>query len=400
MPKCLQISEIPPGFALQQDFLGPTGQTLFRKLIPLTERVLRNLERISPKTRVHVLAPDELDIRELFVPGLFECEEMRRTMTNLREATRAAATCDPRLPQCLESTVKAVGDTVDCFFHEKGLYVPEWNEALEQQSSVIPHLQHTMIVSMVIAKEMERSAEITLSSVHLRDMCVGALFHDLSLANDSPAARFEHETKDPRSGIKATMAHVRACYRMVSSNSFVLPVARNCILHHHQWYDGKGVPPSPGGQLAKDHIPPAARIVATADLYATFCEMEPRAFPVDILKKLKDFVGTRLDPKAYESLCRVTPPYPRGTYVVADTGVVYQIMGVQSPDRVLVRQEGMLRGEGHLQDMEYQPTEAVRKRECFEVSIRDMHLLGAGETTDEALLGACLPVYLNKLDKR
>ena len=87
----------------------------------------------------------------------------------------------------------------------------------------------------------------------------------------------------------------------VNDLSEVLPA----ILHHHEWYDGKGYP----NGLKGEDIPIAARIIGVADAYDTMTT--PRPYKdikshEEACDELRRCSGTQFDPEVVEALYRET----------------------------------------------------------------------------------------------
>lgn len=89
--------------------------------------------------------------------------------------------------------------------------------------------------------------------------------------------------------------HPDVGYRILSATSEMLELA-NCVLAHHERWDGKGYP----GGLAGENIPLEARIIALADSYDAMSSERPyrKALDVDvILYEIKRNAGYQFDPE-------------------------------------------------------------------------------------------------------
>ena len=76
------------------------------------------------------------------------------------------------------------------------------------------------------------------------------------------------------------------------------------ILHHHEWYDGRGYPDG----LAGEAIPFGARIVAVLDAYDALISDRPyrRARPIAVaIEELVQGKGTQFDPDVVDALLHV-----------------------------------------------------------------------------------------------
>jgi HD-GYP domain-containing protein (c-di-GMP phosphodiesterase class II) len=84
-----------------------------------------------------------------------------------------------------------------------------------------------------------------------------------------------------------------------------LRAALDCVLHHHERWDGGGYPHGLGGH----EIPLEARILAVADAYDAMTSDRPyqRALDHDAaLAELRRCAGTQFDPDVVAAFCRVS----------------------------------------------------------------------------------------------
>lgn len=104
-------------------------------------------------------------------------------------------------------------------------------------------------------------------------------------------------------------AHVRVGHDLLLAVPALGPVA-DIVLHHHEWYDGRGYPDG----LRGEQIPMAARIVAAVDAY---CAMVTRRSYKEAYTdaharaELIAGAGTQFDPRVVEALLAVLDD-PRG----------------------------------------------------------------------------------------
>jgi len=76
------------------------------------------------------------------------------------------------------------------------------------------------------------------------------------------------------------------------------------VLHHHEWYDGRGYPEG----LVGERIPLSARILAVADVYDALTSDRPyrRAWThEEAVSHIRDMAGSQFDPRCVEAFLQV-----------------------------------------------------------------------------------------------
>jgi HD-GYP domain-containing protein (c-di-GMP phosphodiesterase class II) len=89
-----------------------------------------------------------------------------------------------------------------------------------------------------------------------------------------------------------------------------LGMARVIVRHHHERYDGKGYP----DRLAGDAIPPAARLVAVADVYDALRRMrmyKPAMSHAAAVRVMLERSDGQFDPRLLEALRRCQGQFER-----------------------------------------------------------------------------------------
>ncbi len=122
------------------------------------------------------------------------------------------------------------------------------------------------------------------------------LFHDIGKIGipdeilNKPAKLDDHEMNlmktHPELSIKILepLSHLDFFYRLMPG-----------VLHHHEWYDGRGYP----HEIKGDRIPVSARVVLIADTFdaITMDRVYRKGRSADVAyKELKDWAGTQFDP--------------------------------------------------------------------------------------------------------
>jgi HD-GYP domain-containing protein (c-di-GMP phosphodiesterase class II) len=167
------------------------------------------------------------------------------------------------------------------------------------------HALNVMTLSMLLGKLAG------LDEIHLAELALGALAHDIGKAK-VPL----HLLKT-----KARARHEEAFYRQHSAYGVELakisgvfgPVALSIIADHHEFLDGSGWP------AAKADPGPAARIVALVNRYDRLCcpespEREPM-MPAEALARLFRVEAGKFDARFLNILIKLLGVYPPGTLV-------------------------------------------------------------------------------------
>lgn len=160
------------------------------------------------------------------------------------------------------------------------------------------HSRHVAEHALAIAKEMNLSKEIQ------RDIYTGGLLHDIGkigvpdhilLKPDRlTPAEFDEIKKHPQQGVDLlkNVSYIR--------NQVVL----DCVLYHHERYDGWGYPKGLKGK----EIPLAGRILAVADTYdavTTHRIYQSQRSPNEAKQLLKENAGSQFDPEIVKAFLSV-----------------------------------------------------------------------------------------------
>lgn len=140
-------------------------------------------------------------------------------------------------------------------------------------------------------------------------VCYSALLHDVGKIGVSDGVLNKPGPLLPEER-ELMRAHVRVGHDLLLAVPALGPVA-DVVLHHHEWYDGRGYPDG----LRGEQIPMASRIVAAVDAYCamvtrrSYKEAYTEAHARD---ELLQGAGTQFDPVVVEALLAVLDD-PRGT---------------------------------------------------------------------------------------
>lgn len=182
------------------------------------------------------------------------------------------------------------------------------------------HAVNVAVLALMLARE------IGLGQGDLRDLGMGALFHDVGKGR-VPIQRFskgnlttmnkvieEYYREHPRLGVKLAAA----------LPGFPRP-GLEVILKHHEALDGSGFPSG----LSPEEIDTLSRVTAIADTYdvATNREDESRRLtPHQALKSMYKKARTRLDPMLLATFIRNIGVYPPGSVVELSGGALGMVV--------------------------------------------------------------------------
>jgi len=151
----------------------------------------------------------------------------------------------------------------------------------------------TMIAAASIA--MARAAG--LPEREIERIRVASLLHDLGkLAIPDEILSKRGELAEPEWRVVAEHPKIG---QVVLEQAGALRDAATIVLHHHEWYDGRGYPHGLRGEA----IPVGARIVAIADAYEAMVAGRPYRAPVDhgtAIDELRRHAGVQFDPQLVE----------------------------------------------------------------------------------------------------
>ena len=107
--------------------------------------------------------------------------------------------------------------------------------------------------------------------------------------------------------------HPQVGYRMLESLG-ADPIA-DCVLHHHEHWDGTGYPDG----LHGDDIPLGSRIILVAEAFDALtsdCAYREKLTVDAALAELEESAGKQFDPQAVAALTAVVSPVPAGLVIL------------------------------------------------------------------------------------
>lgn len=165
-----------------------------------------------------------------------------------------------------------------------------------QQGEKKGHAHRVARYSNVLAKALE------LSMDEKKRLYFASLLHDVGFLKIDLDEAYKKDV---------FMQHPVIGYEMIRPITFYAEIAP-FILHHHQYYDGNGYPPS---NLKGDDIPLEARIIAIAEGFDAMTSSLSYKVPLsyeDALEELKQKAGTQFDPRLVDLfVSNITPEHTK-----------------------------------------------------------------------------------------
>ena len=152
--------------------------------------------------------------------------------------------------------------------------------------------------TMIAGAAVELALGLGLPESEIERIRVASMLHDLGkLAIPDEILTKPGELDDPEWRIVSEHPKIG---QVILEQAGALRDAATIVLHHHEWYDGRGYPYG----LAGEEIPVGARIVAIADAYEAMVAGRPYRDAVTheaALRELKRHSGVQFDPELVQS---------------------------------------------------------------------------------------------------
>jgi HD-GYP domain-containing protein (c-di-GMP phosphodiesterase class II) len=151
---------------------------------------------------------------------------------------------------------------------------------------------------MIAGAAVELAVGLGLPESEIERIRVASLLHDLGkLAIPEEILTKPGELNDPEWRIVSEHPKIG---QVILEQAGALRDAATIVLHHHEWYDGRGYPHG----LSGEEIPVGARIVAIADAYEAMVAGRPYREAItheEAIKELRRHGGMQFDPQLVEA---------------------------------------------------------------------------------------------------
>jgi putative nucleotidyltransferase with HDIG domain len=261
-----------------------------------------------------------------------------------------------RPKETLEEMGLLVGEMVAAFLESPEATLHVMGEKAGSED-VYFHSLNVAILSMMMAKEIGLSPDLA------REVCVGALLHDIGL-NDIPdriVKRSATEASKAERNFRATHVELGVA---IGKKAGLSAHALAVLAQHHEFVDGSGYPRG----LKQDEMTPGARLVSLVNYYDNLCN------PTDIAKALTphealSYMFAHCRPKfeirALQLLIRSLGVHPPGSIVQLSNASFAVVTSVnpKKPLRpwVLVYDESVPKDEAIMLNLELEPEVQILK---------------------------------------
>jgi putative nucleotidyltransferase with HDIG domain len=211
-----------------------------------------------------------------------------------------------RPKETLEEMGLLVGEMVDAFLESPEATLHVMGEKAGSED-VYFHSLNVAILSMMLAKEIGLSSELA------RDMCVGALLHDIGLIEipDRVVKKPPGEATKAERNFRATHVELgEATGKRIGLSAMALSV----LTQHHEFADGSGYPKG----LKSEAMTPVARVVSLVNFYDNLCnpaDISKALTPHEALSYMFAHCRAKFDLRALQTLIRSLGVHPPGSIV-------------------------------------------------------------------------------------
>ena len=179
----------------------------------------------------------------------------------------------------------------------------------------------------------------------IRNMGIGSLLHDIGKIRIDLSLQRKHGPLTEKEMMEMEK-HTAIGYSMVRGH--IASACSQVVLNHHQRWDGSGYPLIPNEENGKalalkgKRINIGSRIAGLADVYDAAVSSrkysDPKP-PIQALWEISRFQSHQFDPIVYRTLFRVAPPFPIGSQVELNDGLIAAVLDFNQsePCRPLVK---------------------------------------------------------------
>ena len=218
------------------------------------------------------------------------------------------------------------------------------------------HNLNVAVLALILGRELK------LSAAMLNAVGMGAMFHDIGLAELPARLRTGGKDRTPQE-LLAYQKHCDTGTGMAARMK-LSPETVQVITQHHEHADGSGYPRRLKGQL----ISRAAQLVAIADQFDELCNPHTPAealTPHEALSMMYGQQRNRFDLTALMTFVRCVGIYPPGTLVALSNGALGMVMSVNSSrplkPTVVIHDPAVQKAEAIVVELEREPDVSIAR---------------------------------------
>jgi putative nucleotidyltransferase with HDIG domain len=321
----------------------------------------------TPPPKQAAPAPEDPVVKLLWQIKKERMEKLKEKQENLRKCTENYHDTIRGIPDIMESMVsgsqEAEGNARILVTRIAAKFLTDDDSVMhlmaikETEESIYYHSLNVSVLALMLG------AKAGLTPVELRDLGMGALFHDIgkNKIDNKVLKKTSPLTKAEQSLIRL---HPQYGVEIVAKNSGFPKNAALVILQHHEQFDGKGYPQL----LSGAKISKLARIISIVNLYDNLCnDTDPKKAmnPYQALSYMYTKWKKALDPELLTLFIRSLGVYPPGTPVMLTNGGLALVMSVnpQNPMKpfLMLYDPDIPKSEAVMCEMEDLPEVTIEK---------------------------------------
>ena len=183
-----------------------------------------------------------------------------------------------------------------------------------EEGAITEHGVSIAVLSMMLGNAL------SCSDSELRDLAMGAIFHDIGKRKVPDVIRRKKNNLSDHE-INFLKMHPKFGYDMLTKQDLFPKAVLDIVLHHHEWADGSGYPDG----LKVNKLPLTTQIVALANDFEQLLKFgEGRSPQVALGYLFKNRAGKHA-PELISTLVKVLGIYPPGTLVQLSNGQIAKV---------------------------------------------------------------------------
>lgn len=220
----------------------------------------------------------------------------------------------------LEKAMGIVNEVAGAFSSDQEISIVLLSDRMAK-TNLHTHSVNVMLLSLLIAKARNASEQ------DLKDIGLGALFHDIGMLRVPDTVRMKEEAERTSADQSYLQLHTDLGTKMTLNLPDFTSAARGVVAMHHENFDGSGYP----FKLAGEKIPLFARYAAIANRYDNLCNptrLEDAIPPAQALSRMYKIEGAHFDQSVLATFIKSMGVYPPGSIVELSNGALGLVTSV------------------------------------------------------------------------